>query len=175
MLRDFSLTLPARGRVLLYGPSGCGKTTLTRLLLGLEKPDSGQILGREGLRFSVQFQEDRLFAHLTALRNIALVAGDPQSPAALLARAGLSDAAEKKPAELSGGMRRRVALLRALAAPAEVYILDEPFKGMDRALREQMLALVEEKTAGGLLLLVGHEREAMPDADLAVDLGEGAK
>ena len=153
VLRDLTLELPDTGVTVLSGASGCGKTTLLRLLAGLETPDSGTLppLGR----VSYLFQEDRLFPHLTAKENVALVAdGD-----GLLASLGLEDSADKFPHELSGGMKRRVALARALAYDADTYLFDEPFKGLDAAMKETALALLLRKTDGKRVILVTHEPE----------------
>lgn len=165
VLRDFSLELPDRGFCCILGPSGAGKTTLLRLMAGLEQPDSGTVTVSAPV--SMVFQEDRLLAHDTVLENAALAA-DPQRAKELLVRLGLEEWLFRRPAALSGGMRRRVAIARALAAPAGVYLMDEPLKGLDRDTKQTVLALIREETRNGLLVLVTHDPEEARGADQIV-------
>ena len=165
VLRDFSLELPDRGFCCILGPSGAGKTTLLRLMAGLEQPDSGTVTVSAPV--SMVFQEDRLLAHDTVLENAALAA-DPQRAKELLVRLGLEEGLFRRPAALSGGMRRRVAIARALAAPAGVYLMDEPLKGLDRDTKQAVLALIREETRNGLLVLVTHDPEEARGADQIV-------
>ena len=165
VLRDFSLELPDRGFCCILGPSGAGKTTLLRLMAGLEQPDSGTVTVSAPV--SMVFQEDRLLAHDTVLENAALAA-DPQRAKELLVRLGLEEWLFRRPAALSGGMRRRVAIARALAAPAGVHLMDEPLKGLDRDTKQAVLALIREETRNGLLVLVTHDPEEARGADQIV-------
>lgn len=165
VLRDFSLELPDRGFCCILGPSGAGKTTLLRLMAGLEQPDSGTVTVSAPV--SMVFQEDRLLAHDTVLENAALAA-DPQRAKELLVRLGLAEWLFRRPAALSGGMRRRVAIARALAAPAGVYLMDEPLKGLDQDTKQAVLALIREETRNGLLVLVTHDPEEARGADQIV-------
>ncbi len=146
----------------IMGPSGCGKTSLLRLAAGLLKPTEGKIL-RESDRISVQFQEPRLLPWLPAVENVNLVLSDKKEtlPKALeyLDAVGLGDATHQYPAELSGGMAQRVALARALAFGGDLFLLDEPFRGLDQSLRDQMISLVKTHTADKALLLITHDRE----------------
>ncbi|MBQ1602878.1 MAG: ABC transporter ATP-binding protein [Oscillospiraceae bacterium] len=164
VLADCSLCLPAGGRIALMGPSGCGKTTLLRAALGLQKPDAGTVRC-EFRRVAAVFQEPRLLPWRTAVENVNAVLSDrrgsmPQARA-WLERLALGDACERYPAELSGGMRQRVALARALAYEPELLVLDEPFKAMDEALCERVVALTAEASGGAALLLATHsEAEA---------------
>ena len=157
VLRDFSAVLPA-GRVTgLMAPSGTGKTTLLRILMGLERPDRGTITGLQGLRLSAVFQEDRLCENLNPVSNLRLV-----TPA--LSREGLTDCLTQPVRELSGGMRRRVAILRALLAEYDLLFLDEPFKGLDRETKEVVMADTRRRCDGRTVLFVTHdptELEAM--------------
>ena len=157
VLEDCSLRLGPGERAALTGPSGCGKTTLLRCVAGLVRPEAGSVRVRG--RISVVFQEPRLFPWMTAAQNIAAVLPKAEAPAALdwLARSGLAGDADKYPAALSGGMRQRLSICRALAYGGEVLLLDEPFKGMDPPLRREMLELIDREWAGRTLLLVSHE------------------
>lgn len=162
VLENCSLTVPDGGRAALMGPSGCGKTTLLRAAAGLLRPASGS--ADAGGRASFVFQEPRLFPWLTAEQNVAAVLPGRADETAreLLRRAGLSGAeAEKYPGELSGGMRQRVSLCRALAYGGDALLLDEPFKGLDEKLRRDVAALILERASGAAILLSTHDaREA---------------
>jgi NitT/TauT family transport system ATP-binding protein len=166
IFRDLSLKFPSSGTVCFFGPSGCGKTTLLNCIAGLEKPDSGEILGLEGRKISFLFQEDRLLPWCTAQENIAAVLNksDKQNAAeaaAWLERVGLSGEEGRYPSDLSGGMRQRVAIARALAYGGDIYLMDEPFHALDEKAKEEVITLIREKTPNTLKLLVTHnEREA---------------
>lgn len=159
VLRDFSMTLPEGRVTCLMAPSGAGKTTLLRLLAGLEAPDAGTVTGLDGLRLGVVFQEDRLLNWLDAVENIRLTAPEQNREEILkeLRRFGLGDIAGQPVAELSGGMRRRVALLRALLAPADILFLDEPFNGLDEATRAAVAHATLERIGGRTTLLITHD------------------
>ena len=143
VLEQLSLHIPADGVTCLTGPSGCGKTTLLRLIAGLIRPDAGEITGVPD-RPSFLFQEDRLIPWLTARGNVRAVlppSGGAQADR-LLREVGLDADADSYPDALSGGMRRRVALARALAYGGGRLLLDEPFKGLDPELMERLAALI---------------------------------
>lgn len=142
------------------GASGTGKTTLLRLLMGLEEPDAGSITGREELRFLPVFQEDRLVEHWSAIGNVSLVCADAACVQTIL-RALLPESAIDQPVRtLSGGMRRRVALARALAAEGDVLVLDEPFAGLDADTERQAAEVIDAWRAGRTLVLVSHSNGA---------------
>ncbi len=159
VLKDFSHTFPAGKTTVVMGPSGCGKTTLLNLLLGLEKPDSGRISGLEGVKRSAVFQEDRLCENVSAVSNLRLVnpALSRKGAESMLRDLGLSGAARQPVREFSGGMKRRTAILRALAAEYSLLLADEPFKGLDEAMKQRTMAYFQEKTAGKTVILVTHE------------------
>lgn len=134
------------------GASGSGKTTLLRLIARLEKPDSGEIVGAAPDDIAFAFQEPRLFPWLTAEENVACVAAGGRDEAIYLSRTlltmcGMGNDTEKKPSSLSGGMRMRVSLLRALASAREWLLLDEPFRALDDVKRSEMLALLDDRIA----------------------------
>lgn len=162
VLKNLDLTLRPGQRLAVMGPSGRGKTTLLRIALGLTVPTAGRVTNTFSSVGAV-FQEPRLLPWRTALENVNLVLGDGKRTLAqaeqLLALVGLSEAANKLPRELSGGMQQRVALARALAPKADCLILDEPFKAMDDALRRRIIALVN-KTDAAILLVTHDEEEA---------------
>ncbi len=164
ILEDVSLVFPEKGVVCLSGPSGCGKTTLLRLLAGLEQPARGQIGGMTGRKIAAVFQEDRLLPWMTALDNVALALPgglrlNRDRAAEALALVGLAEQGALFPSDLSGGMKRRVAIARALASDADIWLLDEPFTGIDPQLRDRIASLLRRRAEQALLVLVTHIEE----------------
>ena len=159
VLQDFSCELEEGRVTALMAPSGAGKTTLLRILLGLETADSGEITGLSGKRLAAVFQEDRLLDFMTPVDNIRLP--EPKLERAMILREmatmGLTGCENQPVRELSGGMRRRVAILRALLCGADVIALDEPFKGLDEATRACVIAETRRLCRGKTVLLVTHE------------------
>lgn len=146
----------------LFGASGSGKTTLLRLLMGLEKADAGSLDSFKNIRFSAVFQEDRLCNNLSTFSNVKLVVESSVSSEQItsaLDAVGLGKAIRKPAKELSGGMRRRVALVRALLATYDVIVLDEPFKGLDDMTKKQVIAYAAEATKDKTVILVTHDEE----------------
>ena len=142
-----------------WPPSGAGKTTLLRILMGLETQDRGIITGLDGLRLSAVFQEDRLCENLNPVSNLRLVtpALSRTAAAEALAAVGLTDCQRQPARELSGGMRRRVAILRALLAEYDLLFLDEPFKGLDQETKEIVMADTRRRCSGRTVLFVTHD------------------
>ncbi len=159
----FSGEFPAGKITAVMGASGCGKTTLISLLTGLLKPDGGCVnITPADAGFSAVFQEDRLCENLTVTANIRLVCGNRRSSAEIeqtLERLGLSGWGDKPVRELSGGMKRRAALARALLADYGVILLDEPFKGLDEATKAQVMSYCREMLEGKTAVLVTHDSE----------------
>lgn len=157
VLKDLSLTFPAGKVTALMGASGTGKTTTLSLLLRLIAPDAGTITGLPEKEAAV-FQEDRLFEDFSVLSNLTAVTGQTEDVIRKgLESLGLSDAANEKAKVLSGGMKRRVAILRALLSDYELLILDEPFKGLDEALRKTTAEYLLQKNAGRTVVMVTHD------------------
>lgn len=159
VLKNFSCRLEGPGVICLFGPSGCGKTTLLRLFAGLEAPDAGNVkcFGK----CSMVFQEDRLLPWKTAAGNLRAVRDTlrPKEAEELLVQVGLAGEGGRYPHELSGGMKRRVAIARAFAFDGDLLLLDEPFRGLDYAIREQVMERVKKFGENGLVVLVTHDRE----------------
>ena len=163
VLDGFTHTFPDGRVTAIVGRSGCGKTTLLRLIAGLERPDGGSVRGVPEGGVSMVFQEDRLPPQLTAAGCLRCVLKksperDGRIDAALRAL-GLADDPDKPVSEFSGGMRRRVALARALLFPSNLILLDEPFKGLDAATRQSAVAFARPLLAGRTALLVTHDPE----------------
>ena len=165
VLQDVSFVFPGGRRTCIMGPSGCGKTTLLRIILGLETSDAGTMTGRPE-RLSAVFQENRLFEDFSALSNVAAVCSkeDKGKIEEHLTALGLGDSLTKPVRTLSGGMKRRVAIARAVLAPGELMILDEPFTGLDKDTKAVVLEYLKTHTQGRTLILVTHdpaERDAL--------------
>jgi len=172
VLHDFSLELPDKGIVVIMGRSGCGKTTLLRLIAGLEHPETGQILNATK-KTAFLFQEDRLLPQLSVWQNLMLIQpiGGTQEVTRRLQQIGLSDEAESYPDQLSGGMKRRVALARALCYEGDVLILDEPLKGLSPEHRRQLWPILMLEGEKRLVLWVSHDNEeAASVADRVIHL-----
>jgi NitT/TauT family transport system ATP-binding protein len=180
VLRDFSLKI-ARGEfVAVVGPSGCGKTTLLNLLAGFDKPDGGRVTSTGRVR--MVYQQDGLFPWRTAAENIQMGLRHVRDEEArgrelneMLALIGLEGFKDSYPHELSGGMRQRVELARALAGDTDTLLLDEPFSALDYLkrlrLRRELSRLLRERPR--TVVLVTHDiEEAAQLADRVVVLSE---
>lgn len=160
-----ALDLTVTGPVILWAPSGWGKTTLLRILMGLEVPTSGTVTGVG--KVGAVFQEDRLCPQLNAIQNVELVLSEGKTKYRKQIRddflqIGLDEAALSLPArKLSGGQKRRAALLRALWAESDTLLLDEPFTGMDPETLQKAAALIRERGGGKNVLLATHDRDAI--------------
>lgn len=163
VLKNVSIELTGERPVLLYGSSGGGKTTLLMLLAGLLTPQGGEIRGIDpSTRVAVMFQEDRLFESLSVYRNLRLVKNSlsKEEAGALLKEVGLgAEILSKRPGTLSGGMRRRVALLRALIFDSQVLLMDEPFQGLDEESRFKAISMTRRYLSGKPALIISHEPE----------------
>jgi NitT/TauT family transport system ATP-binding protein len=180
-LSGVSLDVAPGAFVAVVGPSGCGKTTLLRIAGGLEPPSEGQVALADPRGVSFCFQEARLLPWRSALENVALpleLAGIPAAErraraAAALGAVQLGDRAAALPAELSGGMRMRVALARAIATGPRLLLLDEPFGALDEVTREELDEVLRAvwRSTGATALLVTHSiAEAAYLADAVVVL-----
>jgi thiamine transport system ATP-binding protein len=172
----FNLHVPRGNFMAITGPSGAGKTTLLMLIAGFERPISGSIAldGRLATDahpserpLSMIFQDHNSFAHLDTFTNVALGVSPKlklsdaqrQIVDAALARTGLASLAHRKPTEISGGERQRIAIARALVRDRPILLLDEPFTALGPALREDMLTLILDlqRERGLTVLMVTHQ------------------
>lgn len=143
----------------LMGKSGAGKTSLLRILAGLESPDSGTVENRFKGKISFVFQENRLIEGKSVLENILCVAPDRERAELYLEKVGLLTDKNKKAGELSGGMKRRLSLARALAYGGEVFYMDEPLRELDSGTEHEMIELLKEELPGKSAILIVHDEE----------------
>ena len=170
MLDRFSLEIPSDGLTALSGPSGCGKTTLLRLLAGLERPEWGQVQGLDTARAALLFQEDRLLPWRTVGQHITDVLPRPRRGelSRWLAFAELDGEEQARPAALSGGMARRLALARCAALGGDVLLLDEPFAGVDVERAARMLERLRELAVP--VVLTSHQAPVLAACDAVIAL-----
>ncbi len=184
-LRDIDLDIARREFVVFLGPSGCGKSTLLYLMAGLERVSEGRIVcgGAEvtapGTDRGLVFQDASLFPWLTVGENVTFGLKMQHMPKEnrrrvaheILERVGLSEAIDKRPDQLSGGMRQRVAVGRALALKPEILLLDEPFAALDvqtRAKMQDFLIQVWQRSNVSMVFVTHHIDEAISLADRIV-------
>ena len=170
VLNSLNMTFTSQSPCCLMSPSGSGKTTLFRILMGLETADSGSVHFTDDTGrtlpgcpgFSVVFQEDRLCEAFTPLENVRMTAGRSLPPEQIRREMALllpEESLDRPVSTLSGGMTRRTALCRAILTPSSVLLMDEPFTGLDDAMRRQVIRYLLDRLAGRLLLLSTHSQE----------------
>jgi sulfate/thiosulfate transport system ATP-binding protein len=192
-LRDISLEVPTGSLTALLGPSGSGKSTLLRVVAGLERPDSGEVLiaeedvtgeapQRRGVGFV--FQHYAAFKHMTVYENVAFGLRIRHRPRTeirervgeLLRLVQLEGFASRYPAQLSGGQRQRMGLARALAVDPKVLLLDEPFGALDARVRKELrawLRRLHDETHTTTVIVTHDQEEAMEVADRIALMNEG--
>ncbi len=164
---NFSYSFESSGLYVVSAKSGAGKTTFLRIICGLDKEYSGKVIKKDGCRVSMVFQEYRLFPTLSALENITMlyesVPDIDIKAKEMLSRLGFKDEEmELRPVELSGGMKQRVSLARALLSDADILLLDEPTKELDKELSDLVYSLISDFAEHSLVILVTHEN--LPEA-----------
>lgn len=170
LFRALSLDFKRGGVYCIMGVSGVGKTTLFRMMAGLEQPDAGTVSGVG--KVSAVFQEDRLIETLSAADNVRLVQKRADERGVMQALAELlpDDCLIQPVRELSGGMRRRAALGRAMLAKSDTILLDEPFSGLDTASKNRAVCFIRKHRAGRTLVLITHDRTDAAALDAAICL-----
>ena len=177
VLDRLSLNVDDSEILAIMGPSGCGKSTLLNLIAGLCRASDGHVL-TDAKKISYAFQEPRLFPWMSVADNLFAVLPmrdetTEQTVMRALETVGLSDCADLYPSELSGGMKSRVSLARALVHGGDLFLLDEPFATLDEALREELATALrkEFKSRAATVILVTHNRsDALAMADRIVTL-----
>lgn len=169
VLHHVNMELKQGGIYCLMAPSGTGKSTLLHILAGLTKTDEGHILTAESgpgeknakgrFQVSMVFQEGRLIEGISALQNVELVCADLEKAARILEELLPGEDLKKPVKDLSGGMRRRVCIARALAAESDILLLDEPFNGLDEQNRDRAIGVILQYRSGRLLLMATHDKE----------------
>ena len=155
VVSNLSFTAGKGERICLSAPSGDGKTTVLRLIAGLLTPESGKI--ETNGKIGMAFQSDALFPWQTALENVKNVC-DEKTAVFWLDAFGLGSDLQKKPEELSGGMRRRVSLARAVGFEPDILLLDEPFNGLDDELKRKIMKLIAEHFSSRLIVFTTHDK-----------------
>jgi NitT/TauT family transport system ATP-binding protein len=161
VLVDLNITFPEHEITCIMGPSGCGKTTLLKILMGFIHPDKGTVRGVPKLKSAV-FQEDRLCESFNAVSNIRLICDrkvDTGKIISHLEKIGLKGSLDRQVREFSGGMKRRVPIVRAILAKSDVLFLDEPFKGLDVDTKKDVMQYVKENIQGKTVIMVTHSME----------------
>ena len=168
ILDQFSLEIPDSGITALRGPSGCGKTTILRVLAGFQKLESGSVSGVNGSRTAFLFQENRLLPWRTVRQHITDVLPRERWSEVnhWLELVELENEADAYPGSLSGGMCRRLALARCLALGGELYLLDEPFAGIDPERARRIIARIHQMNTP--VVLVTHEESILKQCDFVI-------
>lgn len=159
VIKNLNINIEIGKTTCIMGPSGSGKTTLLNILMGLEQPDSGSIINMLPNKSAV-FQEDRLCENFSVFRNIRLICPDDVSDSCILfhlQQIGLDDNAHEPVKNLSGGMKRRVAIVRAVLASYDILFLDEPFKGLDERRKLLTIDYIKENIKNKTVVLVTHD------------------
>ena len=161
VIKELTVTFPDSGFIALCGASGHGKSTLLSLIAGLQKPDTGNIEYGNKI-ISMSFQESRLIPSLTAAENVNLVLGGKKTTLrkaeALLNKLDITET-KAYPDELSGGMKARVSIARALAYQGDIYLFDEPFSNLDESTAALTASVIKSHTNNALVLAVMHNVE----------------
>ena len=166
VLKDLSVEFPKGQITAIMGTSGCGKTTLLHIIMGIMEYEEGNIKGNGGKKSAV-FQEDRLCMNLSAAANIKLV-NEKLTIKKIeenMKKIGLEGCLHLPVRELSGGMKRRIAILRAILSEYEILFLDEPFQGLDEDTKNTVIDYIKEKVKGKTVLMVTHDIEEAEKMD----------
>lgn len=156
VFNNFSITIPENKISVIVGESGCGKTTLLRILSGLDNDYSGEIIKKFN-KISYVFQEPRLFDAITVKQNLeALEKGTNLSIQDILSIVELAGEENAYPNELSGGMKMRLSLARALYYNGDVFFMDEPFSALDNDMKSRIIPRVFNLLKGKTVVIVSH-------------------
>ena len=170
VIERLDFDFPEKGIVTVTGVSGKGKTTLLNIIAGTIKADKGEISGADSLSYA--FQEDRLFPWLSVESNLELVIAKDENKAEKVKKwldiIELSEFADYLPEKLSGGMKQRVSLARALLYPSDIVLLDEPFSALDEALADKMYEVIKKEAENRLIIMVTHDKKYVSETNLEI-------
>lgn len=157
VLNNISYKFPNSGLVWIKGNTGSGKTTLLNIISGLTCKDSGEIFGFKGKKISYVFQDDRLIPWLTAKENLKIIKNtDDKIVENFLNLVGLENDYNTKTGDMSGGMKKKLGIARALAFNGDVFLMDEPFTGLDENSEVKILNVLKDYYSKKLVILVSH-------------------
>jgi len=157
VLKDFSCEILEGQLNVLIGKSGVGKTTLLNIILGLNSSYKGNIKGLENKKISAVFQEDRLMEDMSVYKNLMLVNKDRELMEKAIAGMGMDNILNVRVNKLSGGMKRRIALVRALIGEFDILVLDEPFVGIDKETLKKVIEYIKSAARGKTIIMASHD------------------
>ncbi len=163
ILSDFSLTIPTSEKVCLFGKSGIGKSTIFNIIANLEKFDKGTMLGLENKKISYVFQDTRLITWLSVAENLTVVMKNANKKEKheladfYLGKFNLLEYKNKMPCELSGGMQQKLSIARALAFNGDIFLFDEPFKGLDEKSKFSTIGILKDELINKTALFITHD------------------
>lgn len=162
VLKNFNIDIREGQTTFVLGKSGSGKTTFSKIVLGLEKIDAGEISGLDGKKISVVFQEDRLMENMTIGSNFKMTVDSHINRKQIvekMKKIGLFQPLETKISELSGGMKRRISILRAFLIEFDLIVMDEPFRGLDEETKEKVMNFVIQNIKGKTAIIITHNKD----------------
>lgn len=162
VLKNFNIDIREGQTTFVLGKSGSGKTTFSKIVLGLEKIDTGEISGLDGKKISVVFQEDRLMENMTIGSNFKMTVDSHINRKQIvekMKKIGLFQPLETKISELSGGMKRRISILRAFLIEFDLIVMDEPFRGLDEETKEKVMNFVIQNIKGKTAIIITHDKD----------------
>lgn len=162
VLKNFNIDIREGQTTFVLGKSGSGKTTFSKIVLGLEKIDTGEISGLDGKKISVVFQEDRLMENMTIGSNFKMTVDSHINRKQIvekMKKIGLFQPLETKISELSGGMKRRISILRAFLIEFDLIVMDEPFRGLDEETKEKVMNFVIQNIKGKTAIIITHNKD----------------
>ncbi|MST62162.1 ABC transporter ATP-binding protein [Peptostreptococcus anaerobius] len=162
VLKNFNIEIREGQTTFVLGKSGSGKTTFSKIVLGLEKIDTGEISGLDGKKISVVFQEDRLMENMTIGSNFKMTVDSHINSKQIIEKMekiGLFQSLETKISELSGGMKRRISILRAFLIEFDLIVMDEPFRGLDDETKEIVMNFVIQNIKRKTAIIITHNKD----------------
>lgn len=173
ILKNFSITFSGNKTTAIMGKSGCGKTTIFNIICGFIKQDEGNLKISDNYTISAVFQENRLFKTFTGRENLLAITSDTQKIDNALKICEAEDFSDIKVKKMSGGMARRIAIARCLSIDADIYIMDEPFRGIDISTKNRILLKLKQYLKGKCCIVITHDiNEAVNISDNIVVLGK---